>query len=328
MRIICPSAKLGKSQRISELFKNIEHWISSKPIEELVALFGGFYPGTCSLEEKIVWMEEFAKNWDYRRKQSADSCLNERWNIQDDSFIRQHTDTILKCARQLGLIDGTLPVSSPDYILPLGGARMSNLERTRYTKLIMEKTEGLNVSSVALSGMRPIAQEEKSSVSSYAPYAETEFDAINAGLETALSLSPLYTETIESNPNINLCSRIRRYKETYKGCPVFSLAAPSSSPQRRANSRDTFEFFLDSFQINPQDSLLLVTSQIYVPYQLLKFVDLAIDKGFDVDCVGYSNQEQTGFQKSSNYLQEIKATVNSIYYLYNKYKKELSSVSG
>lgn len=174
--------------------------------------------------------------------------------------------------------------------------------------------------------MRPIAQEEKSSIFSYAPHAETEFDAINAGLETVLSLSLLYTETIKSNPNINLCSRIRRYKENHKGCPVFSLAAPSSSPQRRANSRDTFKFFLDSFQIDPQDSLLLVTSQIYVPYQLLKFADLAIDKGFNVDCVGYSTQDGSGFQKPSNYLQEIKATVNSIYYLYSRYKKDFFSI--
>lgn len=101
---------------------------------------------------------------------------------------------------------------------------------------------------------------------------------------------------------------------------IVALAAPSTEPSRRANSRDTFEYFLDYYHIKKGDNLLLVTSQIYVPYQWLKFIDLALEGAFHVECVGYSMCEKEAFAKPSNFLQEIKGTVNAIAILMKKYE--------
>ena len=63
---------------------------------------------------------------------------------------------------------------------------------------------------------------------------------------------------------------------------IVALAAPSTEPSRRANSRDTFEFH--------------------------------------VECVGYSMCEKEALAKPSNFLQEIKGTVNAIAILMKKYE--------
>ena len=65
----------------------------------------------------------------------------------------------------------------------------------------------------------------------------------------------------------------------------------------------------------------MVTSCIYVPFQLLRFMDLAIEKGFYVDCVGMLNDDKKGtaFSHISNYCQETKAAINAIKTLADKW---------
>ena len=57
-----------------------------------------------------------------------------------------------------------------------------------------------------------------------------------------------------------------------------------------------------------------MTSCIYVPFQILRFMDLAIEKGFYVDCVGMPNDDRQGtsFSRITNYCQETKAAINAV----------------
>ena len=129
-----------------------------------------------------------------------------------------------------------------------------------------------------------------------------------------------FEEKDYEDDNINLSWSVRRFLERPNGVDLFSLAAPSSDPSRRANSVDTFEFFLKHFDIQKGQHLLLVTSSIYVPFQLLRFIPLAIEKGFYVDCVGCDpTLPSTAFSQPSNYLQETKAAINAMYALVKLY---------
>ena len=66
--------------------------------------------------------------------------------------------------------------------------------------------------------------------------------------------------------------------------------------------------------------MLLVTSCIYVPFQFLKFMSIALDKDLYIDCVGVSSsQPGVQFSKTSNYLQETKATIDAMKMLADKY---------
>ena len=126
MILKCPDSNLSMEDRIIYLLNNIEEWINLKPLKELVALFGGISDNNVNY---ITYLNEFVEVWNYR---AALQDKNERWNIYDDEFVDKNKRTIMACVKELGLVDSSVPRLSADYILPLGGARFSNLYRTQY----------------------------------------------------------------------------------------------------------------------------------------------------------------------------------------------------
>ena len=157
-------------------------------------------------------------------------------------------------------------------------------------------------------------------LSKYAPEAKTEFDAISRGLEIAFDLEDNFVEEKSIHTNENLSWAVRKYNNR-----VFSIAAPSSIPTKRANTIDTFEFFMKKFDIKEGDRILLLTASIFVPYQLFRFIPIAIEHGLEVDCLGIGDMSDgVEFLKTSNYLQEIRATVNAIVNLKDRYLYNLT----
>ena len=310
IRFVCPACEKPMQERREELITIVSQWVGSDALSTMVEVFGGKIPEG-NLKDRINWLNDFAKIWDYRKKLTNE---NERWNVKEDPVASAKAEIIMNCVRKLGLVDIDEPLLAPDYIIPLGGARMSNYARPLKAREIIDKLELQGVSVIALSGTRPINEVERPFLAEYAPNAVTEYDAISSGMERVFSLrSDQYNEEEHRDSNINLSWAKRTYVDRYRDNTIISLAAPSSDPGRRANSRDTFEFYLDRFKIHQGAKLLLVTSCIYVPFQLLRFMDLAIEKGFYVDCVGINNNKKGfAFSNIANYCQETKASINAI----------------
>ena len=66
------------------------------------------------------------------------------------------------------------------------------------------------------------------------------------------------------------------------------------------------DYFINKFSVKEKTQFLLVTSAIYAPYQLLKFIPLALEYDLEVDVVG--TPPTSGIpQTASHYLQEIKS---------------------
>lgn len=311
IRLNCPPIGINKKERLEILFESIQKWIYSEPLRQLMEIYNADIPVDLPLKETITWLNEFANVWDFRKRQANGG---ERWNVSDDDKVERSKDIILKCAAQLGLKDCDTPVVAPDFILPLGGARLANLERAKYARKMSELFKNEPFSIVALSGKRPINEVELPYIAEYAPNAVTEYDAVNKGLENAFDLSSKeYCETNYITENQNLQWAKRKYTEEFFGHAIFSVAAPSSDPSRRANSLDTFNYFMKNFEVRDKQRILLVTSCIYIPFQLLKFVPISIENNIVIDCVGVSAQRRgSQFSKASNYLQEIKAAINAI----------------
>ena len=311
IRFLCPTCEQTVKDRKKEILTNISDWVNSVALKNMVAIFGKEIPSG-SLKSKIEWLNEFANEWDYRKKQSSDG---ERWTVTAEPIAEANASKIMEYVRVLGLVDIEKPIKYPDYILPLGGALFSNYNRPKKAKEIIDSMNIQSCDIVALSGTRPITDVERSSVDTYAPSAITEFEAISQGMEKVFGLnSKRYKEEHYRNENINLEWAQRTYDEKYHNNKIISLAAPSSDPNRRANSRDTFLYFLEKFNVKKGDKLLLVTSTIYVPFQLLRFMDLAIENGFYVDCVGIpiGNKNGDNISRITNYCQETKAVINAI----------------
>ncbi len=314
--LTCPQIHMRPEDRINELATNIANWINSVPFCELVKLFGGVALTNEPLREQIKYYNQFSDVWDYRRKRANGG---ERWMVQEDAFLSEHKMGIMKNMSLLGLRDVVEPSIQPDYILPLGGARMANLDRCVTAYEVCMKYQGENIPVVALTGMRPINDIERASLEKYAPDSKTEYEAMCGGMEKAFGLTKsAYEERINTNDNDNLAWAERRYCNDHR--QIHILSAPSSDLERRANSMDTFEFFLERYKIEPESRILLVTSCIYVPYQLMKFIDLAIKKNLYVDCIGNrQNANTTSVLNTASYLQELKAAINAIYVLSERY---------
>lgn len=314
IRIHCPPATYNQHERVRILFEEIEKWVTSSALQELIGLYDETMPTDMNLKERINWLNKFVNIWDFRKKQSNGG---ERWMVANDEKCEHHQDLILYNAGLLGLVNSEIPSKSPDYILPLGGARLANLARAQGAREMADLFIESHFSIVALTGKRPLNEIELPFIAEYAPNAKNEYDAMNSGLENVFSLADNeYFETNYMTENCNLRSSKREYAVLYKGHKIYSLAAPSADPARRANSLDTFYFFMNEFKVSEKQRLLLVTSCIYVPFQLLKFIPISFKQNIEVDCYGVSPSiAGSQFSKASNYLQEVKGVVNAIQYI-------------
>ncbi len=311
----CPDASLPQKERIKALEDTIAVWIRSEALNELVRLFGGNVPEG-SLKEQIEYCNGFSEVWNYRKKKANGG---ERWLVQEDEFIKEHSEAIMEYMGCLGLTGITEPCCKPDYVLPLGGARMSNLDRCLAAEEVCRQYPDEAVSVIALTGMRPINEIERPFLAHYAPEAQTEYDAVCGGIEKAFHLpEDAGTEEVHFNENINLSWAERHYDNAPRMIHV--LSAPSTDSERRANSMDTFRFFLEKYQPKPESKMLLVTSCVYVPFQLMKFMDLALENDFYVECIGNRDYAHSpAVLNAASYLQELKAAINAVHALAEKY---------
>ncbi len=138
-----------------------------------------------------------------------------------------------------------------------------------------------------------------------------------AGAELAFGVTDGFDEERHDDPeNANSSWRIWRYHVPPGSPPIAALCAPSSEPgTRRANSSDTYRFFLAKCGVPPGASLLLVSSEIYVPYQQLEAIrTIALPYALMVETIGFPAEwggPLQGMVGPSNYLQEIRSTIQS-----------------
>lgn len=135
-----------------------------------------------------------------------------------------------------------------------------------------------------------------------------------ASAQNIFGVSQPETSTKTINENINSSWAITRYRNII---PITILAAPSSEPEkRRANTADTFVFWEKLKDKQKGKQLLLVTSQIYVPYQQLEAVRiLGLMYEYNIETVGFPREWSSniqGLQTAANYLQEIRSTLLSM----------------
>jgi hypothetical protein len=271
------------------------------------------------MKERLQWLSEFSRCWDFRniQKNAEDIKTGEkaRWLVKEEVLSEPQTAATMKAATKMGLVDSTQSVNKQyDSILVLGGARMSCLYRMKYARELCE-SHGVNAKEiVGLTGMRPISETERSATDTYAPKANTEFDLMCAAAQKTFDMLEIGQLEKGLSDNLNNAWAVMRYGEEI---PITVLAAPSSEPmKRRANTADTFSFWMKHHRDNTGKRLLLITSQIYVPYQQLEAVRiLGFPHGCSIETVGFPREWSVnlqGAQTAVNYLQEIRSALLSM----------------
>ena len=89
--------------------------------------------------------------------------------------------------------------------------------------------------------------------------------------------------------------------------PVTVLAAPSADRDRRANTRDNYAVYAS--QVHNGESVLIVTSSIYLPYQFFVGLEaLGLDRPGTVEAVGFPPEWMGGvLTGATNVLQELRS---------------------
>ena len=342
--IKCPDTSISKRERARIIFNNeFKAWITNTTLVELIKVFDNQYSlkKDDSLTDIIRKTKSFAEsNWDYRKKQTEATTKEgeaARWLLHSEEIIDKNSNLVFECAKTLGLIghEDTW-LDSADYILPLGGARMSNLRRCELARKTVDNNNLNHAHIVALSGMRPLSDSEiNNCIDTCAIGATYEFQAISKGLESAFELSDDSSEKKHEDSNPNASFVIRKYEQKYNGNDIYSVAAPSTQPEtRRANSADCFKFFFENFDVPKGSKIINCTSQIYCSYQQVKALSYALKHDVIFDTIGfpfalntpnvlYETSNTTLLSKPVNYLQEIKATIDAMYDFINEFSHEL-----
>lgn len=315
---------------VSTIRLKIRAWVTSPYFTDLVALYNGRIASQGPLDAILEYLETFSDRWDFRRiarerGAPTDDELRHgqgsaRWLSAATGLPQDVEARILGYARHLGLVDAQAPTqSSYDYIVVLGGARLSCKFRPMLAAEIMRG--GVSAVKVALLGAaRPIPESERDATNTYAPGASNEFDLIVSGGQQAFGfdVSAYDEERYDDSSNGNLSWIVKRFEAQFDGQPlkVVAISAPSSDPlHRRANSADTIVFLLDREKIPPKSRLLLVTSQIYVPYvQLEALRTVALPRNLIVETVGFPGDRMPplqGLTEINHYLQEIRSAIQA-----------------
>jgi hypothetical protein len=315
-RIVLASIPLLASDG-SDTAEAIATWARSPALDELVQLSGGEVPAGLDLPELLAWLERFSEAWDFRGGKER--------NLFEARSLDLATDKMIKAAAgALGLVKGgAKPAGRYDHVLILGGLARACLARPLHAARLLEKGKIEAGSVTALGGYRELKGDEVGLVERVTveqagtEAVADEFDAMDAGIRLAFGLASPDRERGERSDLEYGSWRVHEYT-TAAGLPVFVAAAPSGEPEkRRTNTGDSYEWFAtEQARLEPGQRVLMVTSDIYVPFQHADALRvIGVPHGVVVETAGIQpgnvdprlNQVFT----ADSYLQEVRSTIMS-----------------
>ena len=317
----------GTAARSPEtVLESIDSWLENQPLAELVGAFGGEQPRG-EMAERLAWLDDFsATRWDYRAGQ-------ERNLARSEDFDDHTRELVLAAAKALQLMS-TSPPERRDYthVLILGGLVRACILRPQFAAKLVDG--GLQATSVAaLSAYRDLRGDENDLIRQLEiPEKRNEMEVMEHGLVAAFGLGAPESDERHTEAGLEWAtSLIRTWRKA--GLVIQLVIAPSPEPLvRRANTADTYAYWADvCAHIGPDDTILLVTSSIYLPFQHADAVRmLALPHGCSVETVGidFSDHHLGALRqpfKPTNYLQEIRSAIRSVRALHAKASEMLSS---
>jgi hypothetical protein len=307
----------------AQIADKIAEWVRSPALAVLVKEFGGSV-GDGDLAETLEALDRFsADRWDFRGGR-------ERNLVVAPQFTTATERVIGAAARALGLEQGSaigpLPTGRADHVviayddvLILGGLVRACLARPLYAAREIAAGKIAAASVTALGGFREIAGDEVGLVERITgDEVSDELHAMDAGVRNAFDVAEPVSDEGESAEQVGASWRVREYV-TATGLPVRVVAAPSSEPGvRRANTPDTYAWLATRLaRLQPGQRILVVTTDIYVPYQHADAVRmLALPYGVTVETAGMQpgrvDERLRQTFAPHNYLQEIRSTIRAL----------------
>lgn len=302
------------------LEQSIAEWVFSPALAAVVAAFGvtAPEPGT-ELGDALEWLEEFSLRWDFRGGA-------ERNLVGDQRLDAATRDVVLRAAAALGLVGTSAPAAENyDHVLILGGLVRACIARPIYAARLLDTDEIAARDITALGGFRELKGNELDLAASLGSGdLVDEFHAMDAGVRSAFKVDAPFDDRGEQSDVVGASWAVREYRLPTEGV-VRVVGAPSSEPGvRRANTPDTYAWYASELaRLRPGERVLIVTSDIYVPYQHADALRmLALPYSVEVDAVGVApgdaHPSLVQTFEAHNYLQEFRSTIRAFRALHER----------
>lgn len=244
-RFVMPDPKLSRSVQLELLRGQFEAFLNSDALAELFDLLGVDGYSFCRI---------------YNGRRNSDGRVLETQVLDPVEALNEHRDKIYPLLDELGFFTINKPLEAGhSHIVVLGGSLEACYDRTRAAKQWMSSS----VSYVdGLACFRPIHPRERVA-DLVLPYCETEFGAMTESFASVFSLPRLWEDDFHSDRNLNNISCVRSFSDVPGDRRYRVFAAPSTVPQvRRADTGDSFFYYLHKTKICCEDSILIQQNRI------------------------------------------------------------------
>jgi hypothetical protein len=289
----------------------LRDWVSSAPVRALAEASGWEWPSSSDTGELLAGLAGLSADWDFRGGA-------ERNFIGADAAVVNGREVpeelIVSAAQSLGLVSATpVPEERFTSLVVLSGLVRACVNRTRQAWTLVHG--GVRTDSVTVLGGHRELRGNELVLAREQGFGEPfdEADVVLAATRRAFGLGdPVESEAsgpLRRDWDDELWSASARY-----GWPgVEVLIVPSAEPGKRVNTEGQLRFWADRHGIGRQDRVLLLTTQIYVPFQqMVGLRVLGIKRGCAVHCCGVdaSSSYLPGLAFSGrSYLQEIRSAL-------------------
>lgn len=300
-----------------DLRRRIDTWMRDPHLASLVHTCAGAVPDV-DLETVMDYLDDFAAtHWDFRQGR-------ERNMANSPELASEVEQAAVQTARALGMIGTHEPHRSRySHVVVLGGLATACLARPAFAAALVR--QGVSTRDVvALTAYREFVGDESQTVALMGrPELTNEFEAMRTGMARAFGLRESSLETFDPGKGATTRMSFRGGWQTEAGYPVELVVAPSPDPARRANTGETFQYWADQVELTPDDSLLVVTSSIYVPQQHCNAVlAVGLKYGCRIETIGIDNADQAPPLRQqftpAKYLQEIRSAIHAMRELYRE----------
>lgn len=298
----------------------LREWASSPPLRSLADASGWAWPeetGTAALLSRLA---ELSGDWDFRARRERNFIESDPAEVNDRVLA---DDLVVPAARALGLVDAMpAPAERFSAVVVLSGLVSAFVNRTRRTVELL--AEGLDTRSVVVFGGHRGLGGKELEQSRELRFGELfdEADVALAATRAAFGFGdPVLAERSGPRSTVwdnRLWTASGRYQWPSDGqVPgVEVLIVPSADPgTRRVNTADQFKYWAESAGIGTKDRVLLVTTQIYVPFQQFDALRvLGLERGCAVSCCGVDVHTAVQPMKDfggRSYLQEIRSALRA-----------------
>jgi hypothetical protein len=251
---------LWRATTTGEVLSIAHNWLSSSTLITVLMAFG--FDGDPSDEVRRL------SEWSWNILDTRGG--SERHLASDVEFQDDQIDALISAAGPLGLLSTRKATKSEyDVVIVLGGTSKGNLRRARLAKHLIDNEVAIS-RLVGLATDRTLTPAETRK-GLLASRGDTESAHLERVFHTLFSTDDDATSTDNFNYRSNGYTNSQMIIET--------LVAPPSAHGSRANTASAIEYLSRLIGESERESVLIVTSAIYAPYQFLITAPILLNTG-------------------------------------------------